>query len=482
MSAEDARTLSDLVVDMCVIGAGAAGLTTAAIAAQLGARTALIERAEMGGECLNTGCVPSKALLAAAKAAQSARTSNRFGVTGGDPGIDFAAVHRHIRGVIDAIAPHDSVERFEGFGVEVIRAEARFVGPREIAAGGQTIRARRVVIATGSEPSIPPIPGIDGIPYFTNETIFDNDQLPQHLLIIGAGPIGIELAQAYRRLGAEVTIIEADKAMPRDDPELAGPLLERLAAEGVAIRQRAAVKSAEPNGTGIALTVQEQGGQSRIEGSHLLVAAGRKPRVESLDLDRAGVEFGKQGITVDRRLRTTARGVYAIGDVTGGPGFTHVAGYHAGIVIRNALFRLPAKVDYAALPLVTYTDPELAQIGLTEAAARQRYGKNIRVVRLPFSENDRAQTERGTDGMVKVVARRSGYILGASILGQHAGELSHLWVLAIEQHLKLKHIAGMLAPYPTWGEASKMAAVEFYKPRLLSPWARRVVRALAWLP
>ena len=477
--------MSDEFVDMCVIGAGAAGLTTAAIAARLGARTVLIERDRMGGECLNTGCVPSKALLAAAKAAHAARTSRRFGVNGAEPGIDFAAIHRHVQGVIDMIAPHDSVERFAGLGVDVIRAEARFVGPREVAAGNRTIRAHRLVIATGSEPAVPAIPGIDKIPYFTNETIFDNDRLPEHLVIIGAGAIGIELAQAHRRLGAAVTVVEAARALPRDDPELAGRLLRGLAEEGVEIRQQAAIASAEPTGTGIALNIEENGEngeRSRIEGSHLLVAAGRKPRVESLDLDRAGIEYDRRGITVDRRLRTTARGVYAIGDVVDAPHFTHVAGYHAGIVIRNALFRLPATVDYAALPWVTYTDPELTQVGSTEAEARRRYGEEVQVLRLPLAENDRAQTERDAGGMVKIVARRNGRVLGASILAPHAGELAHVWVLAIEQRLKLRHIAGMLAPYPTWGEANKMAAAEFYKPRLLSPWTRRAVRALSWLP
>lgn len=474
--------MSDMAVDMCVIGAGAAGLTTAAIAGQLGARTVLIERAEMGGECLNTGCVPSKALLAAAKAAQNLRTSRRFGVDGGEPSIDFTAVHRHVRGVIEAIAPHDSVERFEGFGVEVIRAEARFVGPRRIAAGNHTIRARRVVIATGSEPAIPPIPGIDRVPYFTNETIFDNDRLPEHLLIIGGGPIGVELAQAYRRLGAAVTVIEAARAMPKDDPELAAALLERLAEEGIAIRQQAQIKSVAANGAAIALTVEEDGRESRVEGSHLLVAAGRKPRVDTLDLDQAGVEHGKEGVTVDRRLRTSARGVYAIGDVIPGPKFTHVAGYQAGIVIRNALFFLPAKVDYGALPWVTYTDPELAQVGATEAEARQRCGNDLAVIRLPLAESDRAQTERQTGGMVKIVTRQNGRIIGASILGAHAGELAHVWVLAIERGLKLKDIASMIAPYPTWGEANKLAAAEFYKPLLFSPWVRRAVRAMAWLP
>jgi pyruvate/2-oxoglutarate dehydrogenase complex dihydrolipoamide dehydrogenase (E3) component len=474
--------LSDQIVDMCVIGAGAAGLATAAIAAQLGARTVLIERAEMGGECLNTGCVPSKALLAAAKAADAVRTARRFGVSTAAPDVDFSAVRQHVLGVVKAIAPHDSAERFAALGVDVIRAEARFVGPREVAAGQRMLRPRRVVVATGSQPAIPPIPGIESVPYFTNETIFDNDRMPDRLVIIGAGAIGIELAQAHRRLGAAVTIVEAQGAMPRDDPELAAMLLRRLADEGVEVHEHADIKSAEPTGTGITLQVESNGQRLRIEGSHLLIAAGRKPRIEGLGLDRAGIRYDRSGITVDRRLRTTAPGVFAIGDVIDAPHLTHVAGCHAGIVIRNALFRLPAKVDYAALPWVTYTDPELAQIGATEAAARQRYGDDVRVVRLSLAENDRAQAERRTEGVVKIVARRNGQVLGASILAAHAGELAHVWVLAIERRLKLRHIAAMLAPYPSWGEANKLAAAEFYKPRLFGAWSRRAVRMLSWMP
>jgi len=474
--------VSDLAVDLCVIGAGAAGLTTAAIASQLGVRTALVERGAMGGECLNTGCVPSKALLAAAKAAHAAREAHRFGVEAA-PRVDFAAVHRHVRDVIDAIAPHDSVERFEGLGVEVIRAEAGFLAPGRLVADGRTIQARRVVIATGSEPAIPPIPGIDTVPHLTNETIFDNDRLPEHLAIIGAGPIGIELAQAHRRLGAAVTVIEAARAMPRDDPELTSMLLGRLAEEGIAVHEHTEVKAIAPGEPGIVLTTEADGLQSRIEASHLLVAAGRKPRVEGLDLGRAGIAYGKEGITVDRRMRTSARGVYAIGDVVaGGPRFTHVGAYHAGIVIRNALFHLPTKADYAALPWVTYTDPELAQIGMTEADARRQHGASIAVTRFALAGNDRAQAERDAWGVVKVISRRNGRILGASILAPHAGELAHLWVLAIERGLRLSHIAGMLVPYPTWGEANKTAAAEFYKPRLFSSWTRRLVRALSWLP
>jgi pyruvate/2-oxoglutarate dehydrogenase complex dihydrolipoamide dehydrogenase (E3) component len=468
--------------DMCVIGAGAAGLTTAATAAQLGARTVLIERAEMGGECLNTGCVPSKALLAAAKAAHATRTARRLGVNAVAADADFAAVRRHVRSVIEAIAPHESVERFEGLGVEVLRAAARFVGPREIAAGNRMIHARRVVIATGSEPAIPPILGLDTLPYFTNETIFDSENLPEHLLVIGAGAVGVELAQAYRRLGAAVTMVEAASALPRDDPELAAMLLRVLADEGVKICQRTGIRSAAPGEAGIVLDVETNGRRRRLEGSHLLIAAGRRPRIDGLDLDRGGIRYDSRGITVDRRLRTTAPGVFAIGDAIDAPHLTHVAAYHAGIVIRNALFRLPAKVDYTALPWVTYTDPELAQVGATEVEARRRYGDDVRIVRMPLADNDRAQTERQTDGLVKIVAHRSGRVLGASILAAQAGELAHVWVLAIERHLKLKHIASMLAPYPTWGEANKMAAAEFYKPRLFGTLTRRAVRILIRLP
>ena len=437
----------------------------------------------MGGECLNTGCVPSKALLAAAKAAQVVRTISRFGITVEEPRVDFAAVHRHVHEVIGAIAPHDSVARFEGLGVEVIRAEARFVGPRELIAGNRAISARRIVVATGSEPAIPPIPGMEAVPYFTNETIFENKELPEHLLIVGAGAVGIELAQAYRRLGSRVTLIEAATAMPRDDSELVAILLQCLAAEGIAIHQLASIKRAERNGGGVALRVEHDGRDSQLEGSHLLVAAGRKPRTADLDLERAGVRYGKDGIEVDRRLRTTARGIYAIGDViAGAPRFTHAGSYQAGIVIRNALFRLPAKVDYSALPWVTYTDPELAQIGLTEAEARRRHGTDVAVSRFDFAENDRAQAERETIGTAKIVARRNGRILGASILGAHAGELIQLWTLALGKGLTLRDIAGMIAPYPTFGEAGKMAASEFYKPKLFGRWTSLAVRALTRLP
>jgi pyruvate/2-oxoglutarate dehydrogenase complex dihydrolipoamide dehydrogenase (E3) component len=469
-----------LDVDICVIGAGSAGLSVAAGAAQLGASTVLIENHLMGGDCLNTGCVPSKALLASAKAARRWRSDRAVGVTYTPPTVDFAAVNRHVHEVIAAIAPNDSVERFEGLGVKVIKGTARFTGPGDLVVGDARIRARRFVVATGSKPAVPPIPGLNQAPYFTNETIFANQELPRHLIVIGGGPIGIEMAQAHRGLGSEVTVLEAAGMLAKDDPELVAMLRERLARDGIAIREGARIVRVEHSQGEVAAILQTaDGGEERIAGSHLLVAAGRRATVSGLDLEKAGITYSPKGITVDARLRTTNRKVFAIGDVAGGPQFTHVAGYHAGIVIRNALFRQPAKVDYRALPWVTYTDPELAQAGLTEAEARAAHGDDVVVLRWPYHENDRAQAERETEGLVKAVTTRSGKIVGATILGAHAGELIQLWVLAIGQGLNIKAIAAMIAPYPTLGEVSKRAAGSFFAPKLFSPRTRKLVRFLS---
>jgi pyruvate/2-oxoglutarate dehydrogenase complex dihydrolipoamide dehydrogenase (E3) component len=460
--------------DICVIGAGSAGLLVAAGAAQLGVATVLIERGKMGGDCLNYGCVPSKALLAAAKVASTSRGAARFGITLGEPEIDFAAVMRHVHEVIATIAPNDSVARYEGLGATVIQGSARFTGPREVIVGGRRIHARRFVVATGSTASAPPIPGLDQVDYFTNETLFENTRLPEHLIVIGGGPIGLEMAQAHARLGARVTVLEAARVLAKDDPELAMVLRDRLLAEGIVIHEGATITRVERAADGIAVTL---GDSERIAGSHLLVAAGRRPNIDSLDLDKAGIAHNRHGIVVDARLRTSNRTVFAIGDVAGGPQFTHVAGYHAGIVIRNALFRLPAKVDYRALPWVTYTEPELAHVGLAEAAARERHGAIV-ILRSAFHENDRAQTERATHGLVKIVTRKNGSILGASILGTGAGELIQPWVLAIGQGLKIKAMAGMIAPYPTLGEAGKRAAGSFYLATLFGARTKSLVRFL----
>ena len=468
--------------DIAVIGAGSGGLSVAAGAAQMGAKTVLIEKGKMGGDCLNYGCVPSKALIAAAQAANTVRHSGRFGVNGHEPEIDFAAVHDHVHGVIAGIAPHDSVERFEGLGVEVIQGAGRFVGPREIEVDGQRIRARRFVIATGSSAAVPPIPGLDDVPYLTNETIFDLTDRPEHLIVIGGGPIGAELAQAHRRLGAEVTILEMARILGKDDPEVTEIVRQRLADEGVAMLEGISISSVARDGNGIAVSIEQDGRERTVTGSHLLVAAGRRANVDGLNLDAAGVDYSPRGVTVDARLRTTNKRVFAIGDVAGGYQFTHVAGYHAGIVIRNALFSLPAKANHDAVPWVTYTDPEIAHVGLTEAQARETHGDAIKVVRWSFAENDRARAERETDGLVKVVVGRKGKILGASIAGLHAGELLQPWVLAISQGLKIGAMANIIAPYPTLGEVNKRAAGSYYTPTLFSDRTRKVVGLVQHLP
>jgi pyruvate/2-oxoglutarate dehydrogenase complex dihydrolipoamide dehydrogenase (E3) component len=469
-----------IAADVCVIGAGSGGLTVAAGASQLGMKTVLIERGKMGGDCLNYGCVPSKSLLAAAKHMKAARSAAAFGLLGTPPLVDFPAVMRHVQAVIAAIAPHDSVERFEGLGVRVIKAEGRFAGPRAVAAGDRLIEARRIVIATGSAPSVPPIPGLKDVPFFTNETVFDNQVLPEHLIVIGGGPIGLEMAQAHRLLGARVTVLEAARVLAKDDPELAALLIERLRADGVAIEEGVKIRRVERAGARLVVLLEEGSRERRIEGSHLLLATGRRPNLEALALDKAGIALDERGaLIVDRRLRTSNRRVYAVGDAAGGPQFTHVAGYHAGIVIRNALFRVPAKVDYRALPWVTYTEPELAQVGMTEGEALRAHPQDVEILRWPFHENDRAQAERQTHGLVKVLTRRNGAVLGASIIGREAGELIQVWGLTISARLKLPAVRDYIAPYPTLGEVNKRAAGSFYAPKLFSDRTRRLVRFLA---
>jgi pyruvate/2-oxoglutarate dehydrogenase complex dihydrolipoamide dehydrogenase (E3) component len=464
--------------DICVIGAGSGGLSVAAGASQMGARVVLVERGRMGGDCLNYGCVPSKALIAAAHAAEAARGAARFGIRVGAPSVDHAAVHDHIRGVIEAIAPNDSAERFGRLGALVIPASARFTGPNTVAAGDYEIGARRFVIATGSSPVAPPIPGLAEAPYLTNETIFENRTPIGHLIVIGGGPIGMEIAQAYRRLGAQVTVIEMFAALAKDDPELAELVKRQIVREGAALHEGVQIRRVGPAPTGIAVSfAAKDGPETRVEGTHLLVAAGRAPTLDGLGLEAAGIRYGPAGVEVDDRLRTSNRKVFAIGDAAIGYRFTHIAGYHAGIVLRNALFRLPAKVDYRAVPWVTYTAPELAHVGLGEAEARRRHGE-IRVLRSTFAENDRAQAERDTEGVLKVITTSRGVVVGAGMVGAHAGEAIQLWCLAIAKRLKVKDVAGLILPYPTLGEINKRAAGTFYTPALFGPRMRRLVRLL----
>ncbi len=466
--------------DICIVGAGSGGLSVAAGAAQMGANCVLVEKGMMGGDCLNYGCVPSKSLLAAGHAANAVSEAGRFGVKASPPGVDFAAVNAHVHAVIAGIAPHDSVERFEELGVTVLQEAGRFTGPRELRAGDTLVRARRFVIATGSSPLVPPIPGIDRVSYLTNETVFDLKEAPARLIVIGGGPVGLEMAQAHRRLGCEVAVVEALDILNMDDPELVDVVRRRLVGEGIVLHEGAKVTGVAPEGAAIRVTLERQGATTQIEGSHLLVAVGRAANVEGMGLAEAGVAHTPRGIEVDARLRTTNKKIFAIGDVAGGYKFTHVAGYHAGIVIRNALFRLPAKADHSAVPWVTFTAPELAHVGLSAAAA-DAAGMTPTILRAPFAEIDRARTERTEEGLVKAVVGARGRVLGASIVGAHAGELILPWVLAVQGKLRVKDLASVIAPYPTLSEATKRAAGGFYTPSLFSRRTRAMVRALAWL-
>ena len=461
--------------DLAIIGAGSGGLSVAAGASQLGAKVLLLEKHKMGGDCLNYGCVPSKALIAAAEAAQTVRTAGQFGVNGHEPSIDFAKVNAHVHGVIAAIAPNDSVERFTKLGCTVVEAAARFLSPTGIEANGQRYTARRFVIATGSKAFVPPIPGIKDVKAYTNETIFELTEAPGHLIVIGGGPIGIEMAQAHRRLGCKVTVIEAFSIMPKDDPEAVAVVRERLMSEGLTLIEGVKVEGVAQAGNGVAVGINRAGKSETISGTHLLVAAGRRPNVSDLGLDAAGITFSAKGIEVDARLRTSNKRVFAIGDVAGGFQFTHVAGYHAGIVVRNALFNVPAKADFSAVPWVTYTDPELAHVGKTIAEA-QKTEPGAKATTWHLSENDRAQAERATEGFVKVVTSKGGRIIGATIVGRHGGELILPWVMAVQKKMTMRDMTGIIAPYPTLGEISKRAAGAYFAPTLFSERTRGLVR------
>jgi pyruvate/2-oxoglutarate dehydrogenase complex dihydrolipoamide dehydrogenase (E3) component len=463
-----------LTPDICVIGAGSGGLSVAAAAAAFGVPVVLIEKGKMGGDCLNYGCVPSKALLAAAKHAAEPGHVTPFGLTVPRAEIDFAKVNAHVHRVIAAIAPNDSKERFTGLGVHVIEGVARFTDKATVAVGGFEIKARRFVIATGSRAAVPPIPGLAETPSFTNETIFELKRCPEHLIVVGAGPIGLELAQAFRRLGAKVTVLEAAAPLAKDDPECAAAVLAQLESEGVAIRSGVKVMRTAKSGDRIHVVIEGPQGEETIEGSDLLIATGRRPNVEGLELEAAGIKYSERGIAVGKGLKTSNRKIYAIGDVVGGLQFTHAANYHAGIVIRNALFRLPARARDEAVPWVTFTDPELAHVGLTEAQARERH-KTIRVLRWPYHENDRAQAERMTHGHIKVITAKNGLILGATIVGAQAGELITTWTLALSRKLNIRAMTGIVVPYPTLSEIGKRAAITYFSSSLNSPRVRRLI-------
>lgn len=458
--------------DAIVIGAGAAGLTAAGGCALFGLSVALIEQAEMGGECLNSGCVPSKALLAAA--ARAAQQGTRLGVDLGEARVDWALVRGHVESAIAEIEHHDSQERFESMGCDVIRDRATFLSRDTLQVGDRTLRAPRIVIATGSRPMIPPIDGIDTAPYLTNENLFRLNELPSHLSVIGAGAIGMEMAQAFRRLGSEVTVIAPARPMERDDEEAATLVKQALESEGVRFVVGAVSRC---NGTATDLLLTCSGGET-IAASHVLVAAGRKANVDSLDLAKAGVTVGRDGIEVDARRRTSNKQIYAIGDCRSGPRFTHVSGYEGSNVALEIALGVPAKADFSALPHCTFTSPELAQVGMTEAEARERHGDKVHVVRQTFADNDRAVCEGASDGFLKLVMK-GRKVLGATAVGEHAGELLLPWTQVISGKASTFAMGSAIVAYPSRADISKQAAFAAWEPTVFGKWPKRLARLVA---
>ena len=459
-------TKTEYDVDLCIIGAGSAGLSMAAGAAMLDRNVLLFEGAEMGGDCLNHGCVPSKAILKAGKIAQAHRSGEGFGIKPQDPIVDWEAVKAHISGVIATIAPHDSVERFEGLGATVITEYAKFVDENTVESDTTRVRAKRFVISVGSRASAPPIPGLDTIDYATNENIFSLETFPDHLIVFGAGPIGLEMGQTFRRLGAEVTILDIAKPLGRNEPEHAQVLVDALTEEGITFRVPAMTKEIRKTKSGVEVELDDG---TVIKGSHVLVAAGRAPAVQGLNLESAGIKYDKRGIDVDDNLRTSNKKVYAAGDVAKGMGgLTHIAGFHAGQLFKN-FFLLPQALNKGfstaktnRMPAAVYTEPELASIGLSEAEAREKFGDAIQVATFDFAGNDRGIAERSTKGGVKVIVGKKGVILGGSIVGAHAGEMIHMLSVAMTGKMKASSLAQIISPYPTRSEAVKRACSSLF--------------------
>jgi len=462
--------------ELVIIGGGVGGLVVASVAGQLGVRTTLIDRGpKLGGDCLHTGCVPSKTLIHSARVASLMRRAGEFGLPAVEPRVDLGAVMDRVRAVIERIQVHDDPQRFRGYGVDVRFGAARFTASHEVTVAGQVIAGRRFLIATGSQPAIPPIPGLATAGFVTSDSIWSLRTLPRHLVVLGGGPIGLELAQAFARLGSRVTLIEqAPRLLPREDADIAEALGQCLKADGVTIHTAATVERIDGTGAARTLHCRLNGQQMALEADEILVATGRQANVEDLGLEQAGVAWDRAGITVDRRMRSSARHIYACGDCCGPYPFTHMAEYQAGIVISNAIFRLPRKADYRVVPRVIYCDPELARVGLNESEAREQ-GLAVEVLRFPFAQVDRALAEGETAGEAKLLVRK-GRLVGATILGPAAGELIHELVLAMQAKIPVGRIAAAIHAYPTLAQIHRRAVNTRYSPKLFSPATRRLVR------
>jgi pyruvate/2-oxoglutarate dehydrogenase complex dihydrolipoamide dehydrogenase (E3) component len=464
--------------DLCVIGGGAAGLTVAAGGAVLGAKVALVEKRALGGDCLYYGCVPSKTLLHSAKVAQTLREAHHFGLPAHLPDVSLRDVMDRVQSVIQAIEPHDSPERFRGLGVEVVFGEGHFIDPRMFQVNDRPLTAKNFVLATGSRPAIPPIEGLEQVPYLTNETVFALREEVEHLIVLGAGPIGLELAQAFRRLGSQVDVVEmAPQAMPREDGDLTEIVAGQLRQEGMRLHFGHRVLGVEGGQRDLRVFVRDGNGQEKwLTGTHLLVATGRKANVEDLGLEAAGVHLENGRLVTDRRLRTSNPRIYACGDVAGPYLFTHMAAHQAGVVLRNALFHWPARVEERVIPWCTFTDPEMARVGLSETEVKSQ-GIPHRVYTFPFESIDRAQTDGATVGRAKIVTNPRGKLLGAALVGPHAGELIHEYVLALTKGMKASDLAGVIHIYPTLAEINRRVAEERLK-EALTPTRKRWMKRL----
>ncbi|HEX2188558.1 MAG TPA: mercuric reductase [Longimicrobiaceae bacterium] len=466
--------------DLAVIGGGTAGLVTAAVSAGIGARTALVERHRLGGECLWTGCVPSKAILRSAAVLATVRRAAEYGIRAGPGDADFAEVMARVRRTIAAIEPHDSPERFRGMGVEVVHGHARLVSPEEAEVDGRRLRAKRWVVATGSRTAVPDVPGLAEAGYLTHETVWELERLPRSLVVLGAGPIGVEIGQTFARLGSRVALVDSGaQVLGREDPEVAEVLRRALEREGVELRLGTRAERVRAEG---GEKVVELAGGAEVRAEEVFVATGRRPNVEEMGLEALGVEVGAGGITTDAKLRTSAGNVWAAGDVVGPYRFTHVADYHGRLAAPNALFPVGRKADYRVVPWCTYAEPELARVGLTEAEARERWGGRAGVWRYAHESLDRAVCDGEPEGLTKLVTDPRGRLVGAHVVGPRAGETIHEAVLAVRHRLKLSELSGMIHVYPTYPESIRRGADAYLRARFSGGIARRVADlAVRWL-
>lgn len=463
--------MKEIFAELLVVGAGAGGLGLSSVASRLGVQVTLLESGKMGGDCLNYGCVPSKALINCGRVSQTIKDAKKYGIKVDSASVDFEKVMSFVGGVVDTIAVHDSVERFTSLGVNVIQHVGKFIGHNKVQAGDYIITAKKIVIATGSSPVVPNIEGISDVRFYTNETIFSIQEQPKHLIVVGGGPIGCELAQAFNSLGSKVTMLVRSHILPKEEKELSDTLINKMQEEGIEIIEKCSIEKLSSNNNDI--TVHTNKGA--INGTTLLFAVGRQANIKGLDLGKAGIDSDGKSVLVNERLQTSNKKVYAIGDVISHHSFTHVAEYHVGILISNLFFKLRKKVNYDALPWVTYCSPELAHVGLYHKDALAKDPKT-RQLQWGFDANDRATTSGNTIGKVLVSVNSKSVVVGVSILGPNAGELIQSWTNIIARKRKISELSSIIVPYPTYSEINKRISGSYYTEKFFSKKVKTIAR------